>query len=120
MKKNIEEWRPVLGYEGRYEVSSFGNIRTLLTDDGVPIPLKPITQGKKNRVALSGAGYKVSYNDIGRPSVRTKVRHKEIGLLVAQAFKRGNHLNERNVKHLNGNLKDNQVSNLQWTDERGL
>ena len=29
MNKSIEEWRPVLGWEGLYEVSNFGRVRSL-------------------------------------------------------------------------------------------
>lgn len=29
MSKEIEEWRPVVGYEGLYEVSDWGNVRSL-------------------------------------------------------------------------------------------
>ncbi len=29
MSKQIEEWRPVVGYEGLYEVSDWGNVRSL-------------------------------------------------------------------------------------------
>lgn len=31
-----EEWRAVIGYEGRYEVSSLGNVRSLLHNNGRP------------------------------------------------------------------------------------
>lgn len=29
MSKNVEIWKPVVGYEGLYEVSSLGNVRSL-------------------------------------------------------------------------------------------
>ena len=36
MSENIEIWKPVVGYEGLYEVSSLGNVRSLdkITADG--------------------------------------------------------------------------------------
>ena len=34
MSENIEIWKPVVGYEGLYEVSSFGSVRSLDRDDG--------------------------------------------------------------------------------------
>ena len=29
MSKNVEIWKPVVGYEGLYEVSSLGRVRSL-------------------------------------------------------------------------------------------
>lgn len=119
MENNNEIWRPVRDYEGRYEVSNLGRVRTLLTDDGKPMLIRQIMQGKKSRVSLSGGGYKVSYKHI-RPSVRTKITHKEVGYLVAHAFKKESHQNEKYIRHINGDLRDNRATNLAWTNKRGL
>lgn len=29
MSKTVEEWKPVVGYEGFYEVSDWGNVRSV-------------------------------------------------------------------------------------------
>lgn len=34
MSENIEIWKPVVGYEGFYECSNFGRVRSLDRDDG--------------------------------------------------------------------------------------
>lgn len=43
MEQIPEEWKPVVGYEGFYEVSSLGNVRSVITKWGNPRrrPLKP-------------------------------------------------------------------------------
>lgn len=45
-----EVWRPVIGYEGKYEVSSFGRARSLMHRHGrraTPIVLRPARNGSK-------------------------------------------------------------------------
>lgn len=114
---NTEKWYPVRHYEGRYEVSNTGKVRTLLGEDA-PKELKLVLRNNKNTVTLSGNGYKIGSKEM-RPTVNIKRRLYEVGYLVALAFKRDTHLNEKWVKHINGNLSDNRVENLQWCDTTG-
>lgn len=42
-----EVWKPVIGYESRYEVSNMGNVRSLnYRSTGKTRMLKPVTEGK--------------------------------------------------------------------------
>jgi hypothetical protein len=55
-----EEWRPVVGYEGRYEVSSHGRVRSLGFDSANRWGTK--NAARRNRVlstfAVKGHGYR--------------------------------------------------------------
>lgn len=104
-----EEWLPVHGYEGYYEVSSFGRVRSLT--------YKLITKrgavkrhaGKLLQPGRSGRyGYlTVSLNKAGRAS--SKLVHR----LVLRAFV-GACPSGQEVRHLDGNPRNNRASNLKY------
>lgn len=106
MSKLIEEWRPVVGYEGLYEVSDWGNIKSL------------------------------NYNHTGKPKIMAKCKdsdgyynlllwkngkrkNKKIHVAVAEAWI-PNPENKKEVGHtktLENGLEDktsNEMWNLQW------
>lgn len=94
MSEEVEVWKDVLGYEGLYEVSNFGNIRN---NRGKILSYKPGNNGYV-RVILRKNGTE------GRLSI-----HR----LVAQAFIE-NPENKPEVDHINRIKNDNRVINLRW------
>jgi hypothetical protein len=97
-----EQWKPIEGFEGLYEVSDLGNIKSLNynhTIGNVKL-LKPVkNKGDYFQVTL----YKDKIQFI-----------KKIHRLVAQAFI-PNPDNKPQVNHIDGNKQNNAVSNLEWT-----
>lgn len=92
-----EEWRPVKGYEGLYEVSNMGRVKSL-------------HYGKRRilKQSVLPNGYmKVVLNKDGTANMKTVHR------LVATAFIR-NPNNYGVVNHKDGNKKNNTVDNLEW------
>lgn len=102
-----EEWRPVVGYEGAYEVSDLGRVRS--RDRRVP------SGGGRERIAR---GRMLSIAD-GRPygKVNLKVgdggRMWNVHTLVARAFL-GPAPTGMEVCHNNGQHRDNRLSNLRY------
>lgn len=95
-----EVWRPVKGYEGKYEVSSEGRVRSL---DRGKVP------GRMLSLRNEGHGYKqVALYDEG------KRVDKRVHVLVAEAFI-GPGPTGCEVNHRNGNKADNSMGNLEWT-----
>lgn len=92
-----EEWKPIKGYEGLYEVSNMGRVKSLHTSQG--IILKQYTDYYKYM--------KVTLNKNG--THKTKLVHR----LVAITFIR-NPNNYEVVNHKDGNKKNNTVDNLEW------
>lgn len=90
-----EEWRPVAGAEGRYEVSSLGHVRSLLR--GAPRMLKP---------SVSTHGYLSLYI-----YTEGKRRLRSVHQLVAEAFI-GPRPKGVDVRHLNGEKADCRAVNL--------
>lgn len=101
-----EEWRPVVGHEGAYEVSNQGLIRSL--DRRVPVR-------KDRSITRFAPGVDIT----PQPSVHGHLyvyvggRSRPVHRLVAEAFI-PNPDNLPNVLHWNDVPDDNRVENLRW------
>jgi hypothetical protein len=106
------EWRPVVGYEGHYEVSSLGDIRSAdrMVSRGGPTGdvFKP---GQVRKAHLTPKGY-CRLALVLNGQQRNHLVHR----LVAEAFL-ANPDNKPEVNHRNGNKADNRVVNLEWATE---
>lgn len=99
-----ENWKPVKDYEGIYEVSDTGLVRSLDRVDS----LKRFKRGVLKSPYDNGRGYLcVNLKAKGKQAQKTVHR------LVAQAFI-PNPDNLPEVNHIDGNKKNNHVSNLEW------
>ena len=94
----MEQWKPIEGFEGVYEVSSWGNIRN--------------AKEEHLKVYKNFKGYlRVDLFKNG------KRFHKRVNRLVAEAFI-PNPDNLPQVNHKDGNKENNSFTNLEWvTDE---
>jgi len=96
----MEIYKDIDGYEGKYQITSWGRVRNVDTDHFlVPQP----TEKGYLRVDL-----------IDRSGKRT---HYKIHRLVANAFIK-NPDNKPQINHKDGNKQNNSITNLEWvTDE---
>ena len=99
----MEKWVPIKGFEGRYEISSLGNLRS------VPPMSKKI---RMRKTFLDKDGY-VGCSLRGDGKYYTKKIHR----LVAEAFI-PNSENKPEINHINGDKADNRVDNLEWATRR--
>ncbi len=104
-EENLERWRPVVNWEGKYEVSNCGRIRSVA---------RWITTSKGNRL-LEGrvlTPYK-KYNGYFRVELCDGPRQESLDIhrLVAYAFVVGT---GDVVRHLDGDSTNNSDSNLAW------
>ena len=94
----MEEWRDVVGYEGKYMVSNKGEVYSLLSH----IKLKRLVINGYYRVSLCYDG-----------DIKLALVHR----LVAKAFI-PNPENKRCVNHLDENRLNNDVSNIEWATHK--
>lgn len=95
-----EIWKPVLGYEGLYEVSSFGRVKRIGKCTASP------TERILKSVII--CGYLVV-----RLSKKGKGKMKTVHSLLANAFIKI-HPAKTEVNHKNGIKTDNRPENLEW------
>lgn len=99
----IEQWRPVVGYEGLYEVSDLGNVRSLCSRYG---PRKnPLL--RKSREYSQYGHRRIQLWRQGVP------QECMVHRLVLEAFG-GPCPDGMECSHRNGNARDNRPSNLEW------
>lgn len=102
-----EEWRDVIGYEGLYQVSNLGRVRSLdrviVTKNGVKRPYK----GQILTPVIDTHGYETF--QLGRRN------HAKTHRLVAMAFIPNPNPIEYNViNHKDENPRNNCADNLEW------
>lgn len=107
-----EIWKPVLGYEGLYEVSNHEEVRSIERvvryKDG-KVSLKPGCLIKK-RLNKKRSTYQFYQVDLCRDSVK---RTFHLSHLVCEAF-HGPRPKGYQCMHLDGNPKNNKPENLAW------
>jgi HNH endonuclease/NUMOD4 motif len=98
-----EEWRPITGLEGRYEVSDRGRVRSLRNNRG-----RPRTIPYVRRLHRGAGGYAEIIVLVAGRSV-----HFLVHRLVLEAFDCPCP-DGMECAHLNGDKNDNHLGNLRW------
>ena len=103
-----EIWKPVVGYEGLYEVSNLGKIKRLSS----------VIKDKRNFCKKINGRIRVLSSDRKGYLYSTIYKNNKYFCLkvhraVAQAFI-PNPLNKPQVNHIDNNPSNNKVNNLEW------
>ena len=100
----IEEWRPVVGYEGLYEVSNIGRVRSIDRYVKTCYGSYRLHKGKVLSPGIRPDGYLV---------VSLQYRMFRVHRIVAEAFL-PNPDNLPQVNHKDEDKSNNRVDNLEW------
>ena len=107
----MEEWRNIKGYEGLYQVSNWGRVRSLdrfIYVDGKKGKYKKFLKGKLLKLI------ETKYGNYTRVVVGLCGNTFVVSRLVAEHFI-PNPENKPEVDHKNTDSTDNRVENLRWT-----
>lgn len=110
----VEIWKDIKGFEGHYQVSNIGRVRSL---DRVIIGKNGYTRKCKSKILTqrktSGGGW---YYNIGM-SLCGKSYSKDVHRLVAETFI--DRVDGKNyVNHIDNNPINNHVDNLEWCTQK--
>jgi hypothetical protein len=104
----IEVWKDIKGYEGHYQISNLGRVKSLSR----AVKSRVGVFGTKKEIILkpfkNGDGY-LKYKLCINGKEKSVISHR----LVANEFLE-NPLNKPQVNHKNGIKDDNRVDNLEW------
>ena len=106
----MEKWKPIPSYEGLYEASDLGRIRSVAHTIAHP-------RNKEMSYQRNGKIRKPRYDKNGYAIINLtkdgKFKTYKVHRLVAQAFI-PNPNNYQQIDHINGKVYDNRVENLRW------
>lgn len=99
------EWMPIAGYEGFYEVSSNGDVRSTRITDALGRPRRP-------RLMKPGTKAK-GYRYVGLRDYLGVTKYHHVHRLVLTAFSCAAP-EDRQACHSDGNPSNNSIQNLRW------
>lgn len=97
-----ERWKPIFGYDGMYEVSDLGRVRSRKSGEWKMLRARKGTFGYLSVMLFKNG----------------KAKNGRIHQLVARYFIENDNIFNTEVNHKDENKQNNIVSNLEWCDRR--
>ena len=99
-----ERWKDIKGYEGLYQISDLGRVKSLGNN-----------KTKKDKIlknTMNNAGY--YYIDLSKDNIKKRYTiHRLVGIYFVDGYKEG-----YTVNHINECKTDNKYTNLQWCSQQ--
>ena len=115
-KKLIEEWKDIPNFEGKYQVSNCGRVRSLPRYRKCNKNSGYFQNGKILKPYLNDSGYCV----VGLHLGDNKYKQMKVHIAVAECFaSKNNDQNEQLVvNHIDSNKLNNCYTNLEWVTQK--
>ena len=108
----MSRWAPFPGFEGSYEVSDDGQVRsitrTIVRSDGKKLTIK----GRTMKLITNMCGYRRANLKVNNKSYMRSV-HRAVAIAFIP-----NPENKPEVNHIDGDKTNNRVDNLEWVTEK--
>jgi hypothetical protein len=111
MENQIEIWKDIIGYEGLYQISNLGKVKSLARKVLVlrgDIVINKIVNERILKESKDGDGY--LFIHLSKEGISRAIKTHR---LVCMTFL-PNPENKKTVNHINGIKTDNTVQNLEW------
>lgn len=108
---SVENWRPVAGFEGQYEVSDWGRVRSLLSNTRFPRLVPKILKPYPRFQPRPGGRLRAM-------SVTTGRKRPAVHILVLEAFVGPRPHRKFDGCHWDGDPSNNRLENLRWGTKR--
>ena len=105
----MERWTDITGYEGMYQVSDMGNVRSLDRREPLVVKGTACRRSRKGRILSPRVGL-YRHIELSRNGIKTEIT---VAKLVAIAFL-ANPLNKPTPNHIDGDKHNDVLSNLEW------
>lgn len=109
----MEVWKDISGYEGLYQISDLGNVRSLDRYVNHSRSGKRFCKGHQMATHINNAGY-ICVN----LSKDGKYKSFDVHRLVAMVFLAVANIDGLEVNHIDENKKNNVVTNLEWVTKK--
>lgn len=117
-----EIWKDIEGYEGIYQVSNLGRVKSLSKYVNYRDGRKRFYPEKILALGIGGKNHKIEgygYYHVGLTNKEGKYTSKNVHRLVAKAFvKNPDPENFKEVNHIDKNKLNNRADNLEWCDRK--
>lgn len=103
MASKVEVWKDIPGFEGYYQASNMGRVKSL------------VRKGRKSEVILKGSSNNIGYMLVQLRNEEVNRKSLLVHRVIMMTFEPRDDADEMEVNHKDLNILNNALFNLEWT-----